>query len=130
MSKNKNVAAGVLIVNADHLVLGFRRADKERKGVALPCGGVEAGETPAEAACREAKEETGYEVALLENAPFVAVEERDNVEVHVWMAKIVNDGSALTPHEGTPVWVEPRELLEGPYGAFNQKMLDHFGIPA
>ena len=130
MSKNKNVAAGVLIVNAESLVLGFRRADKERKGVALPCGGVEAGETPAEAACREAREETGYEVALLQNAPFVAVEERDGVEVHVWMAKIVGGGSALTPHEGTPVWVEPRELLEGPYGAFNGKMLDHFGIPA
>lgn len=69
-------AAGILIsrwVNNEHMVLGFRWLDEGRQGVALPCGGVEEGETPAEAACREALEETGLTVALV-GEPFVALE--------------------------------------------------------
>lgn len=124
-------AAGILIsrwVNNEHMVLGFRRLDEGRQGVALPCGGVEEGETPAEAACREALEETGLTVALV-GEPFVALEQRDQVEVYIWQATIVVDeGEALTPHEGAPEWVSPAELLNGPYGDFNRVMLEHFGV--
>jgi 8-oxo-dGTP pyrophosphatase MutT (NUDIX family) len=123
-------AAGVLISrwsNNEHMVLGFRRLDEGRQGVALPCGGVEEGETTAEAACREALEETGLTVALV-GEPFVAVEARDQVEVHIWRAVIVDEGEALTPHEGVPEWVSPAELLSGPYGDFNRLMLEHFGV--
>lgn len=123
-------AAGVLISrwsNNEHMVLGFRRLDEDRQGVALPCGGVEEGETAAEAACREAIEETGLTVALV-GEPFVAIEQRDQVEVHIWQATIINEGEALTPHEGAPEWVSPAELLDGPYGDFNRVMLEHFGV--
>jgi 8-oxo-dGTP pyrophosphatase MutT (NUDIX family) len=121
-------AAGVLISrNDDDKVLGFRRLDKGREGVALPCGGIDDGETPAEAACREALEETGYTVALV-GEPFFAFEERDGSEVWVWRANIVDEGTALTPDEGVPEWVDAAELLAGPYGDFNRKMLEHFGM--
>lgn len=38
----------------------------------VPGGAVEAGESPAHAAVRETREETGYSVELLERAPVVA----------------------------------------------------------
>ena len=123
-------AAGVLIsrrINNEHTVLGFRRLDEGRQGVALPCGGVEEGEAPAEAACREALEETGLTVALV-GEPFVALERLDQVEVHIWQAIIIDEGEALTPHEGVPEWVSPSELLNGPYGDFNRLMLEHCGM--
>jgi 8-oxo-dGTP pyrophosphatase MutT (NUDIX family) len=123
-------AAGVLISrngNIQDKVLGFRRLDEGREGVALPCGGVDEGETPAEAACREALEETGYTVALV-GEPFFALEERDGSEVWVWRAVIIDEGTALTPDEGVPEWVDASELLAGPYGDFNRKMLEHFGM--
>ena len=124
-----NKAAGVLIFNGTkNMVLGFRRFDEGRQGVALPCGGVEQGEDPALAAVREAKEETGFDVVLTDDQPFVAFEGRDGCQVWVWKAKIVGMGQALTPDEGEPEWVAPCELLSGPYADFNEKMLQHFGV--
>jgi len=53
---------GVLALNAQGLLLLVRRADD--KTWALPGGGVEAGETWGEAAVRECREETGWEVEV------------------------------------------------------------------
>jgi 8-oxo-dGTP pyrophosphatase MutT (NUDIX family) len=121
-------AAGVLIGDSNSgKILGFRRLDEGRSGVALPCGGIEDDETPQLAAIREALEETGYVVRLLDDQPYVANEKRDNVQVYIYKAEIVEQKVALTPAEGIPVWVKPTEILDGPYGDFNRKMLVYFG---
>ena len=57
-------AAGVLFVTPDDRVLLMRRTDAgDHDGEwSIPAGKVEDGETPAEAAAREAEEETGHRV--------------------------------------------------------------------
>ncbi len=56
--------AGVVVLNADRTqVLLQLREDIRAWG--LPAGGLEPGETPEQAAIRETREETGYEIALV-----------------------------------------------------------------
>jgi 8-oxo-dGTP diphosphatase len=55
--------AAVVIVEDDRVLLMRRRKPGEEYYV-VPGGGIEPGETPEEAAVREAKEETGLDVTL------------------------------------------------------------------
>jgi ADP-ribose pyrophosphatase YjhB (NUDIX family) len=58
------VGAEAAVFDADGQILLVRRSDDGRW--CLPCGWVEPNETPAEAAVREAREETGLEVRPLQ----------------------------------------------------------------
>ena len=50
---------GVMLFNADGAVFVGKRIDQTVEGWQMPQGGIDDGETPAEAALRELKEETG-----------------------------------------------------------------------
>jgi 8-oxo-dGTP pyrophosphatase MutT (NUDIX family) len=57
----KHAAAGILFSTPEDKVLLLRRAGKDHVGEwALPAGGIEKGETPAQAARRETEEEAGH----------------------------------------------------------------------
>lgn len=58
------VGADAVIFDAEGRVLLGQRADNQRWG--LPCGWVDPGESPAEAAIREVREETGLDVRILQ----------------------------------------------------------------
>ncbi len=58
------VGAEAAVFDADGQILLVRRSDDGRW--CLPCGWIEPNETPAEAAVREAREETGLEVRPLQ----------------------------------------------------------------
>jgi 8-oxo-dGTP diphosphatase len=71
-STHIDVAIAVVMSDARYLV-GIRPAGAALAGRAeFPGGKIAAGETPAEAACRECREETGIRVAVLE--PLLVVE--------------------------------------------------------
>ncbi|MBL9012877.1 MAG: NUDIX hydrolase, partial [Myxococcales bacterium] len=121
----------------DRLRTGFADAARpgeagpcDRDAVGLPCGHVEDGEAPELAAVREAEEETGLVVTLVAGAaPFVAVDPVGGKLVHTFLATIV--GGALrgeVPGEGTPCWTTPAALVAGPYGDYNRRAFDFFGI--
>ena len=146
------VAAGVIVLRGAE-ILALRRSDRLRTGfadaarpgeagpcdrlrtgfadaVGLPCGHVEDGEAPELAAVREAEEETGLVVTLVASAaPFVAIDPVGGKLVHTFLATIV--GGALrgeVPGEGTPCWTTPAALVAGPYGDYNRRAFDFFGI--
>jgi putative (di)nucleoside polyphosphate hydrolase len=56
---------GVMLFNRDGLVFVGRRIDQTVEGWQMPQGGIDDGETPAEAAFRELKEEIGTNKAEL-----------------------------------------------------------------
>ncbi|MGI8792754.1 MAG: NUDIX domain-containing protein [Acidimicrobiales bacterium] len=51
--------AGAVVIDGDHVLLVGLQSPGENRWYQIPGGGVEEGETPAEAACRELLEETG-----------------------------------------------------------------------
>ncbi len=108
-------------------ILAFARYDKP--GLALPCGLVEAGEDTAAASLREAREETGLELALVDTPPFVGFDTRGGKLVHTYLATVA--GGALRDEaigEGRPCWASVREVAVGPYWHYNRRALRHFQI--
>lgn len=97
------VGADAAIFDEDGRILLMERVDGS--GWCLPCGWVEAGESPCDAAIREVKEETGLEVKIVRlvgvftRLPNVYNGPHTMIAV-VHLCKIV--GGALTlSHEGT-----------------------------
>lgn len=64
-------AGGVIVDDAGKIVLTSRRSFKGILQLGLPKGLIEANEEPAQAALREAKEETGLEVEILQPLPTI-----------------------------------------------------------
>lgn len=119
-------AAAVLVLRGPR-ALGFSKFSLP--GVSMPCGKVEPGETPAEAALREGKEETGLDLELLPEQPFIGFDTVGQKIVHTYRAKVVGGQLIDTaPNEGTPFWASIQAIATGPYWHYNQRALRHFGI--
>jgi len=56
---------GIMLFNRDGQVFVGRRIDQTVEGWQMPQGGIDAGETPAEAGLRELKEEVGTDKAVI-----------------------------------------------------------------
>jgi putative (di)nucleoside polyphosphate hydrolase len=56
---------GIMLINRHGLVFVGRRIDQTVEGWQMPQGGIDAGETPAEAGLREMKEEIGTDKAVI-----------------------------------------------------------------
>jgi ADP-ribose pyrophosphatase YjhB (NUDIX family) len=100
-------------------------------GWALPGGLIDAGETPYQAALREAQEETGLEVsiyALLHSYPFIRADGVCTGVSHVFLAKANGSPQAGTD-SSQALWVPfqniPSELLSE-----HAKILEDFHIYA
>jgi 8-oxo-dGTP pyrophosphatase MutT (NUDIX family) len=119
-------AAGVLIIE-NGLILAIERDDGR---LGFPCGKIEPGETPAQAAVRECREETGCEVRLLDyiRPPYVGLDVVDQNMVSLHRARILKRGRPTTPGEGSPVWVTSGRLLTATYADYNLAAFKHFEV--
>ncbi len=106
-------AAAVVVVYVGDRVVAVTRPEG---GFALPGGGVEPGESFAEAAARELHEETGLRVQSLESL-FVQRGER---AVGAFLGRGPR-GHLRSSDEGVALLVAPERLLRGPYGAFARR---------
>lgn len=122
-------AAGALIISGGN-ILAIDRNDK--KGLGFPCGLVENGETPYNAAIRETFEETGYHVYLKPNPVFTDKAfgryGRDYL-VSTYVGTVISEG--VRPErfmdEGPSLWVAPEEFLQrSAFPGYNAAALEFF----
>ena len=102
-----------IIINSDGKIAVFNKANKNE--YKLPGGGIDEGENPEEAFKREALEETGCEIEIIEEHKSL-----DNFKQtsYIFVAKVVNDTHKLNltqkeKDEGAQLlWVDDTEALK------------------
>lgn len=122
-------AAGILLINGHGKVLVFARAKGGFCGYGVPGGKVNSGESLVHAAIRECLEETGIRVYNVCVNPFTAIDEDGGYEFTTYEA-ITHEGKIQNtrPYEGIAKWGTVEDLINGPFGRYNTKMLQHFGV--
>jgi A/G-specific adenine glycosylase len=120
------VASVVALERGGRWLLQRRPADGLLGGLwEFPGGKVEPGETPAAAAVRELREETGAEVDRLRPVGTVRhAYSHFSVDLHVFQGQT----DAALPATASRRWVTPESLLELPLPAATHKVLVTLGI--
>lgn len=86
-----------LITDGQNRVLMVRDAYRDHK-LSLPGGGIETGELIIETACRETKEETGYDIEVGKLVGVFSHRKQAGV-VHLFQAKIIGGQPILSSEE-------------------------------
>ncbi|MFH8373344.1 NUDIX domain-containing protein [Streptomyces cyaneofuscatus] len=109
------VRAGAILIRDGHLLLiRFQDPDEDGPYYEIPGGGVEAGETPEEAAVRELREETGLHGSVGRE---VARVWKEGLYEHYFLMTAegrIGPPETLDTYGGTPVWLPVAELPTTP----------------
>ena len=125
------LAASAVVVDAQGRVLLVKRGAEPEKGRwSVPGGSKDPGETLAEAAAREAFEETGLHVQIVRELWVATVPTGDGrqFEIHDFLATA--DGGTLTPGDDADDarWVAPDDLDDLPLTAGLAGYLERAGL--
>ena len=130
------ISAGIFVENEVGEILAFRRQKNvsDNNVYGFVGGKVDPGETPQQAAIREAFEEAGVIVEINEDARdscFMSFVDDTHTSIFIlYKAHIVegadNIGKHVRENEGAPVWIMPSEILNSPFCDYNQRALQHF----
>lgn len=112
--------SAVYIVNGDNILLMHRQNNKSQGNKwGIPGGKVDKGETPLQAAIREVKEETGFDISKqpIEKLETVYIEynEKDHFVYHMFRTNLQEDPGSVKinfkEHKGF-TWITPAEALK------------------
>lgn len=117
-------AACCLVLSEDGHVLAVSRKD-DPTAFGLPGGKVDPGETAAQAAARELKEETGLTATNLRQV----FERTDEEGYHTVTFACEVSGEIDTEESGAVRWVTPAVLFAGPFGLYNRQLWARLGLP-
>jgi diadenosine hexaphosphate hydrolase (ATP-forming) len=108
MPKKSVLQGGAIIVYGDHVVL---RRNKAGKWI-FPKGHVEPGETTAQTAAREAEEETGLVVEVVEPVGSAGYKDKhEKVEVEYFILRALRAGPHWPRHENVDAFlVQPDQV--------------------
>lgn len=127
---NVRHAVCFLAYRLDGKVLAIYRNNKPI-GWSLLAGKVEPGETGVQAVVREAKEEAGIDVIVVQQVyESHRVVTRDNGETEEWIVTAfigLYTGDIKGSEEGKVEWREPYDLVEGPFGKYNRELFKIMG---
>lgn len=119
--------AALIVVRAKDTgdILAFERSDGH---LGLPCGSMEANETPLVTAIRELQEETGVEV---DDATFIMTLVNNERPVHCFFTEIDTVVPVIGSSEGIPQWQDPTVFIKNnkfKYIDFNRVLLYNLGL--
>lgn len=105
--------AGAVIVSNAHPRQVLLLHQEKHNDISFPKGHLEAGETLAQCAVREVKEETGLDIKLLEELPTVHYRNHKDgaIETHYYLA-VVKSTPASAPEKGASILWVPIEEVE------------------
>ncbi|AGK79143.1 hypothetical protein SFUL_4242 [Streptomyces microflavus DSM 40593] len=109
------VRAGAILIRDGHvLLIRFQDPDEDGPYYEIPGGGVEAGETPEEAAVRELREETGLLGSVGREVARVWKGGRYEHYFLMTAEGRIGPPETLDTYGGTPVWIPVAELPATP----------------
>ena len=124
--RDPKVAAGVLVVEAERVLLVKRALAPQKGKWSIPAGFVDADEDPAQAAARECLEETGLRVAIDTLLDVIAGKEhpRGASIVIVYRAHILGGELAANDDAAEAGFFDPNTLPELAFDA-TRRALEH-----
>lgn len=108
-------AAAVCINNKHEILMVYQGKPEEIKKWSVPSGGLKQGETFADCCVREAYEETGYRIEIIDE---IGVKHNEYAEVHYFSAKVVGGQMAIHDPDDLIDDIEWRDLHQIPSSEF------------
>lgn len=109
MKAKTNHCAGIIIEKDGKILLNKRNYQPSKDKLDFVGGIVDPGESFKEAAIREAKEETNYDVNIIRKFISYNVSGKIPKSVHIFIAEIIG-GKEKSSDEGQPVWIKKEDI--------------------
>ncbi len=108
------LTTAVMVMKDDKVLMLKRAMDPGRGSWSFPGGFMEMGETPQQSACRECKEETGFDIEITRLLDVYYYEDfRGSGVAIMYTGKVVSGEAAINPHESEALgFFGPDELPE------------------